>query len=127
LLVDTTGLVLAVLVSAASLSDVVGAKLVVGRAARAGIRLKKVWADYAYRGLASWAGWPFRAAVEVVTRLAGQRGFAPLPRRWVVERTFAWLTKYRRLRSDYERTCTSSEAFIYVAMTHVMLRRLHRS
>jgi putative transposase len=45
----------------------------------------------------------------------------------VVERTFAWLTKYRRLRSDYERTCQSSEAFVYVAMTHVMLRRLHRS
>jgi putative transposase len=127
LLVDTTGLVLAVLVSAASLSDVAGAKLVVGRAARAGVRLKKVWADYAYRGLVTWVGWPFRVAVQVVTRAAGRRGFAPLPRRWVVERTFAWLTKYRRLRSDYERTCQSSEAFIYVAMTHVMLRRLHRS
>ena len=115
------------MVTAASLSDVAGAKLVLHRAAAAGVRLKKVWADYAYRGPAAWAGWPFRALVEVVTRAAGQRGFASLPRRWVVERTFAWLTKYRRLRSDYERTCPSSEAFIYVAMTHVMLRRLHRS
>lgn len=127
MLVDTTGLVLAVMVTAASLSDVSGAKLVLHRAAAAGIRLKKVWADFAYRGLAHWAGWPFRAAVAVVTRAAGQRGFAPLARRWVVERTFAWLMKYRRLRADYERTCPSSEAFIYVAMTHVMLRRLHRS
>jgi hypothetical protein len=74
LLVDTTGLVLAVLVSTASLSDVLGAKLVVLRAARAGVRPKGVRADYAYRRL---AGWPFRALVEVVLRVAGQRGSPP--------------------------------------------------
>ena len=60
----------------------------------------------------------------MVRRAAGPRGFEVLPRRWVVERTFAWLGKYRRLSKDYERTCTSSEAFIYVAMTSNMLRHL---
>jgi putative transposase len=127
LLVDTTGLVLAVMVTAASLSDVAGAKLVLHRAAAAGVRLKRVWADSAYRGLAHWAGWPFRAAVAVVTRAAGQRGFAPLARRWVVERTFAWLGRCRRLSKDREKSVLSSESFIKLAMIQSMLHRLRPS
>jgi putative transposase len=114
-------------VTAASVSDVLGGKLVLLRASWAGVSVRRVWVDFAYRGLVAWAGWPFRCAVEVVRRRDGQRGFEALPRRWVVERTFAWLGQHRRLAKEYERTPTSSEAFIYVAMTRIMLRRLYRS
>jgi transposase len=107
------------------MSDVLGGKLLLLRAARAGLRLGRVWADFAYRGLLGWADWPFRGAAEIVRRREGQRGFAALPRRWVVERTFAWLGKNRRLTADYERTPESSTAFVLVAMTRLMLRRLH--
>jgi transposase len=123
--VDTSGLLLAVWVTAASVSDVLGGKLVLLRAAEFGVVLRRVWADFAYRGLANWAGWPFRCVAEVVRRRDGERGFRALPRRWVVERTFGWLTRHRRLARDYERTPESSEAFIYVAMTRIMLRRLY--
>jgi putative transposase len=60
----------------------------------------------------------------VVTRLEGLTGFHVLPTRWIVERTFGWLNRYRRLSKDYERTTASSEAFIYVALIHLMVRRL---
>lgn len=63
-------------------------------------------------------------SLTAVGRPEGQRGFALLPRRWVVERTFAWLLQSRRLSKDYERLCETSEALIYVAMTRLMLRRL---
>ena len=60
----------------------------------------------------------------VTEKLAGQRGFVAQPKRWVVERTFGWLNRSRRLSKDYERTTASSEAFVKVAMIHLMLRRL---
>ncbi len=66
----------------------------------------------------------FRFVLEVVLRSDEQSGFVILPRRWVVERTFAWLSNNRRLSKDYERYCQTSETFIYVAMTRLMLRRL---
>ena len=64
-------------------------------------------------------------ASSVVRRGADQRGFQVLPKRWIVERTFGWLMKYRRLRCDYEQLTANSEAMIYIAMTRLMLRRLH--
>jgi putative transposase len=92
-------------------------------------RLQLIWADGAYAGsLISWLS-AFTKSVgswvlEIVKRPAEAKGFVLLPRRWIVERTFAWLSKYRRLSKDYEETTRSSEAWIYVAMTHIMVRRL---
>ena len=90
-------------------------------------RLKKIWADAAYRGkdLADWcrqqgAGWE----LEIVEREPGTRGFAVQPRRWVVERSFAWLSRNRRLAKDYERMVQTSETFIELAATRLVLCRL---
>jgi len=90
-------------------------------------RLKKIWADAAYRGkeLADWCkqqgdGWE----LEIVEREPGTRGFQVQPRRWVVERCFAWLSRNRRLAKDYERKVQTSETLIEVAATRLMLRRL---
>ncbi len=63
--------------------------------------------------------------LEIVRRLDAEPGFKVLPRRWVVERTFGWMTRFRRLVRDYERRIDASEAFIYVAMSSILLRRLH--
>jgi putative transposase len=127
LLVDTTGLLLAAAVTPANVQDKAGALLALGRLGGSGKKLRRVWADGAYRTerghLASWMG-RRRVSLQAVARPEGQRGFALLPRRWVVERTFAWLSQSRRLSKDYERLCETSEAFIYVAMTRLMLRRL---
>jgi putative transposase len=126
LLVDTLGLLLAVVVHPADVQDRDGAKWVLAKATFDFVRLRVVRADAGYAGkLVGWTlatcGW----AVEVVWRPAGQVGFAVLPKRWVVERTFAWLGMYRRLSKDYEYRTESSEAFIHVAMIHLMLRRLN--
>jgi putative transposase len=88
-------------------------------------RLKLVWADGMYERMAAWvASWrparPIR--LEVVKR--DEPGWKVLPRRWVVERTFAWLGRWRRLSKDYEETTSSSEAFVKLAMAHLMARRL---
>ena len=125
LLVDTLGLLLAVVVHAASVQDRDGAKLVLAKARVRCPRLQLLWADGSYAGqLIDWVwekcGW----ALEIVKRPAEAKGFQLLPRRWVVERTFAWLGRYRRLSKDYEATTASSEAWITIAMIHLMLRRL---
>jgi putative transposase len=124
-LVDTLGLLLAVVVTAASTSDAAGARLVGRRLGGAAKKLRTVWVDGTYRGtLERWVvehGWFHLAPV---LRPAGQRGFAVLPTRWIVERTFAWLTQCRRLSKDYEVVPASSEAMIYIAMTRLMVRRL---
>ena len=92
-------------------------------------RLKKFWADGAYSGkeLAKWCeeqgGW----GLEVVERDKEVKGFEILPKRWIVERTFAWLVKNRRLGKDYERKVQTGETFIKVAMIRLMLRRLASS
>lgn len=128
LLVDTEGLVLKVVVSAADVQDRAGGELV-GQALRLYgpplPRLVKVWVDGSYSGsFVEWAreimGWE----VEVVKRAEGQKGFVVLPQRWKVERTFGWLGRFRRLAKDYEGRVESSEAFIYLAMSVHMLRRL---
>ena len=112
-------------VHAANIQESEGAKLVLRRALGWFPRLRLIWADQGYKDhLVTWAkavtGW----VVEIVTRPEGAKGFQVLPRRWVVERTFAWLGRYRRLSKDYERQPESSEALIYIAMIHLMLRRL---
>ncbi len=88
-------------------------------------KLRRIWVDGGYRGLLlEWVKLNFRFILEVVLRSDDQTGFVVLPRRWVVERTLAWLNNHRRLSKDYERFCQTSETFIYVAMTRLMLRRL---
>jgi putative transposase len=127
LLVDTLGLLLCVVVHAAHIQDRDGAKLVFARAKAkcAGIRL--VWADGGYTGkLIGWlwqlCGW----VLEIVKRNEAVKGWQLLPRRWVVERTISWLNGYRRLSRDYEYWPETSEAFIQIAMIHLMLHRLER-
>ena len=125
--VDTLGLLMSVVVSAASVSDPAGAKLVLRRLRQLGTgkKLRRIWVDGIYRGkLMEWVIGHFRFVLEAVLRSDDLKGFVVLPRRWVVERTFAWLTQCRRLSRDYEVLPKSSEAMIYIAMTRLMLRRL---
>lgn len=94
--------------------------------ARRFARLTLLWADAGYfsANLIAWCKHTLGLALRIVARPPGQRGFRALPRRWVVERTFAWLGRYRRLGKDHEHNVASSEAFLYLAMTHLMVRRL---
>jgi putative transposase len=89
--------------------------------------LRLIWVDGGYSG-DNFANWVRtlkpKLKVEVVKRSDVQKGFAVLPRRWVVERTFGWLMRQRRLARDYETTESSAEAWIYIAMIHIQLRRL---
>jgi putative transposase len=125
LLVDTLGLVMAVGVTAASCSDPAGARLLLRRLGGACKKLRVVWVDGAYRGqLLAWVLTHFWFRVQPVLRSDSQKGFVVLPRRWIVERTWAWLNQYRRLSKDYEVLPASSEAMIYSAMIRLMLRRL---
>ena len=127
IVVDTLGLLLAVAVHPANIQDRDGAKLVLEGMVGQYPRLKVIWADGAYGGkLVQWAkemgGW----SLELVRRPSGQRTFQVLPRRWVVERTFGWLNLQRRLSKDYEELCETTAAWIHIAMTGLMLRRLAR-
>ena len=125
-LVDTLGLLLVVVVTAASLAEREGAKLVFQRLTGACKKLRLVWLDGGYRGpaLLDWVTEHCRFCLKLVLRSDDKKGFIVLPRRWVVERTFAWLNHQRRLSKDYERLPASSEAFIHIAMIRLMLRRL---
>ena len=125
LLVDTLGLVLAVVVTVASCSDPAGARLLFRRLGGACKKLRILWGDGAYRGqLLEWVATHCWFRLQPVLRSEVQQGFVVLPRRWIVERTWAWLNQYRRLSKDYEVLPASSEAMIYIAMTRLMLRRL---
>lgn len=125
IVVDTLGLLLVVLVTAASVQDRDGGRRVMLICRQAHPTVRLVWADGGYAGqLVSWAKTMLDLVVSIVAKPAGQRGFAVLPRRWVVERTFAWLTKCRRIDRDYERLPEHSEAMIKWAMVGVMTRRL---
>lgn len=126
ILVDTLGNLLAVAVTAANLNDRVGAQLVLSKLERQiARRLLKIWADQGYRGdLEILLAEQWHIQLEIVRAADGQVGFAVQPRRWVVERTFAWLNKYRRLSKDYEHEPCHSEGFIYLASIHTMLKRL---
>ncbi len=124
-LVDTMGLLLCVVVTTASVSDPAGARQVFGRMGGACKKLRKVWVDGTYRGkLVAWVAEHLWFRLQRVLRSDDMKGFVVLPRRWVVERTLAWLTQCRRLGRDYERLSSSSEAMIMIAMTRLMLRRI---
>jgi putative transposase len=156
LLVDTEGLVLKAKVHSAKVPDQDGITLLLKGVGDRLPRLSHLWVDAGYRGRGKeWAEQVLGLSVEVVHRapkptpekvamkwaeewskegwqidwqkLVPRRGFEVLPRRWVVERTFSWLSQNRRTSRDYERLCASGEAFIYVAMSRLMVRRLARS
>jgi putative transposase len=124
--VDTLGLVLAVVVHTAALQDYDGARLVLARLTVGFARLKVIWADSAYgrSGLPAWVAQTFGWMLQTVLRPVRAVGFVLLPKRWIVERTFAWLGRYRRHSKDYEKTIDSSETMIHVSMIHLMSRRL---
>lgn len=127
------GLLLQVKVHSAGVQDRDGARLLLTLAKLKIARLVLVWADQAYRGdLAEWLWHYLHCVLEIVQRSKDESGhttmgFVPLPKRWVVERTFAWFNLYRRLSKDYEFWPRSSEAMIYLASAHLLLRRLCNS
>ena len=156
LLVDTEGLVLKAKVHSAKVPDQDGLRLLLESARARLSRLKHLWVDAGYQGKGRrWAQEVLGLSVEVVRKppkpipekvaklwahqwakegkkvdwqeLMPPRGFRVLPRRWVVERTFAWITHNRRMSKDYERLSATGEAFVYAAMTRLMLKRLARA
>ena len=124
MIVDTLGLIFALVVHPADIQDRDGAKLLIQQLGTRFRRLQVIFADGGYAGkLVYWAeGW-YSRVIEIVKRTALDR-FVVLPKRWIVERTFAWLGKYRRLSKDYETLTECSEAMILIAMTNLMLHRL---
>jgi putative transposase len=125
ILVDTLGLMLGVLVTAASVSDPAGARQLLGHLGGFCKNLHKIWADGTYRGeLMNWVAARFKFRIQSVVPPKGQKGFQVLPRRWVVERTFAWLDANRRLSKDYEVRPQTSSTMIYIAMSRLLIRRL---
>lgn len=125
ILVDTIGLVLMIVVHTANIQDRDGAKLVLEKAKGKFPRLQLIWADGGYAGkLVDWVKLNCSWVLEIIKRNADLKGFHVLPRRWVVERTFAWLGRCRRLSKDYEEFPESSEAMAHIAMIQLMARRL---
>jgi len=128
IVVDTMGLLLLVLVTTGNVQDKPGGKqLLTQLGQRLHLpRLQLLWADGGYRGqpFADWVKATFGWVWQVVKRNDEVKGFHVLPRRWVVERTFGWLNNYRRMSKDYEELPNTSETLIYLAMSHIMLRRL---
>jgi transposase len=122
--VDTLGLIWALMVVPASTQDRHGGPPLMDRLRAAVKRLKVVWGDTHFDTALrhAWVRWGWVGVV--VAKLAGQTGFVVQPKRWIVERTFGWLARSRRLAREYERTAASSEAFVKVAMIHLMVRRL---
>jgi putative transposase len=125
ILTDTVGNLLEVVVHTADVADCKGAPSLIDKVAETFPTIKKIWADGAYKGdLIQLVKDTLGAVLEVVEREAGQKGFQVLPKRWVVERTFAWFGWYRRLSKDYERLLECSESIIYLASIRMMLKRL---
>jgi putative transposase len=121
------GLLLAVVVHSAAIQDRDGAKLLFFKAVTLFPTISLVWADGGYAGklvdwLKRWCNW----GLEIVRKLGDQVGFQILPKRWIVERTFAWLGRNRILSKEYERLTQTSESDVYVASIRLMLRRLDR-
>jgi transposase len=127
LAVDVVGLLLTVLVTAASVQDRDAAKPLLWNLRRAFPSVRLAWADGGYAGkLVTWAKTRLRLTLEIVKRPDDLHTFKVLPRRWVVERTLSWITRHRRTVRDYERLPAHHETYIYWAMIIVMTRRLAR-
>jgi transposase len=127
IVVDTLGLLLGVLVLPASRQDRDGARQLLLDHYFATPSCRHLFADGGFAGkFVDWAASILKTTVEIVRKKPGQKGFDPLPKRWVVERTLAWLTAHRRLARDYERDPDSSAAFMHWAMIRTMARRLAR-
>jgi putative transposase len=125
ILVDTLGLLIAVCVTTACVQDRDGLKKLLRTFGVHRKKLHKIWVDGGYRGeIIEWVKSRFRLCLEVVLRSDDRTGFVVLPKRWIVERTFAWLNNHRRLSKDDERYRKTSETMIQIAMIRLMLRRL---
>jgi transposase len=128
LLADTLGLLIAVAVTAANVPDRDGAVILLLLAGARGTRPALAWADHGYSG-AVWTAWALKAlgtVIEIVEQPRDQKGFQVLPRRWVVERTFAWISRRRRCARDYERLPSQHEAMVQIAAIIQMTRRAAR-
>lgn len=130
--VDTLGLLLAIVVTSAAMDDAAAAPQVLAQLGQENYpRLQVVWADNKYHNhqLNAWlaSAAPGHWRLDIVRRPAGTQGFALLPKRWVVERTFAWFGRYRRHSKDYERRTDSSESMVRLSAIHLMLKRLKPS
>jgi transposase len=124
---DTTGLLLTVVITAASVQDRDAAKPLLWNLRRAFPQITLAWADGGYAGkLVNWAKTALSLTLEIVKRPDDLHVFKVLPRRWVVERTLSWITRHRRTVRDYERLPTRHETYIYWSMIIVMTRRLAR-
>lgn len=131
LITDTIGLVVLAKVTAANVQDVHAGKQILTELKKRTeliIRLRKIFADGGYRGeLIDWVKDQLHSEMEIVLKLGEQKGFQVLPKRWVIERTNAWVTRNRRMARDYERLPETSESFIYILMIRLGLRRLVRT
>lgn len=125
IVVDTIGMLMMVVVHTADIQDRDGAKLVLEKMRNRFGRLKLIWADGGYAGqLIQWVKATISCVLQIVKRSDDVKGFEVLPKRWIVERTFGWLGRYRRLSKDYEQLVDSSESMIHLAMINIMLHRL---
>ena len=126
--VDTMGLLLVVIVTAASIQDRDGAHRVLAELRAGFSTITLVWADGGYAGrLIAWAQSVLALTVQILKRTDDISGFVVIPRRWVVERTFGWIVKHRRCVRDYETRPDHHQAIVYIAMTATMSRRLTRT
>jgi putative transposase len=121
-LVDTLGLIWGLVVLPADVQDRDGAKTLLEQARGWLPRLQILWADGAYTAVAAWVQETLGWLLTTILRPTGVKGYVHLPKRWIVERTFGWLGRYRRLSKDYECNPRSSETWIYLAMIHRMSR-----
>jgi putative transposase len=125
--VDVLGNLLGVLVHAADVQEREAAEAVLDEFHPLWPEIRKIWADQAYTGdIVEWARQEYDVDLEVVKKQPDQEGFVVLAKRWVVERTFAWLGRFRRLSKDYEYYPESSASFAYLASIQLMLNRLFR-
>jgi putative transposase len=127
LVVDTEGLLVGAVVTPANVQDPLAAPETLEEAVAHAPTLRHVWADSRYRGkLIDWAKENLEITLEIVARAPGQKGFKLLPRRWVVERSIAWLDRFRRLARDWEAASWSACAFVHIAASNLMARRIAR-
>ena len=125
IVVDTLGLLIAIVVHPANIQDRDGAKIVLKKAYQRFCGLQIVWADSGYSGkLIDWVKVTFGSILEIVKRPSNTKGFTVIQKRWIVERTFGWLNRYRRLSKDYEVLTSTSEAMAQIAMINLMVNRL---